>query len=94
MDLRKERERDIFQSVLMQCYADFRIRHQSENYKELENVRKIVELSVRSRYADSKEDCEEFLNRLAYCEDKEKEDSYIGGVMDGIRLMRFLFAIA
>ena len=52
-----------------------------------------MELSVRSRYADSKEDCEEFLNRLAYCEDKEKEDSYIGGVMDGIRLMRFLFAI-
>lgn len=91
MDSKKER--DIFRSVLSQCYANFRIKHQPEFYKELESIQGIVEHSVREHYSNCKEDGEEFLNRLAYYEDKEKEDSYIGGVLDGIRLMRLIFMI-
>lgn len=82
--------RSTLESVLVERYAGLKKRQRTGRDQRMMEYDQIVERMVREYYSDNQAECEKFLDELAECEDKEKQDSYLNGIRDGIKFMKFV----
>ncbi len=82
--------------ILSQAIAErifqISVENKIENQKEAERNKELEHL-VMEHYSKNTFECEEFLYKLAKHDSEEKEQLYLQGLKDGIKLMREIFVL-
>ena len=82
--------RNTLEFVLEDRYAGLKRRQGIGQDQRKMEYDQTVERMARKYYSDDAAECKKFLNGLAECEDKGREDIYLNGIRDGIKFMKFI----